>query len=76
MEGWLIKDSSASNKYYFKNYLLSQNSAVKIHSGCGTDSQIDLFWACPEQKYAVWNNSGDHAYLYNQNGELISDYQY
>lgn len=76
MEGWLLKDSSASNKYKFKNFSLNPSSNVVIHSGCGTDSQAELFWQCPEGKYAVWNNAGDHAFLYNDRNELISDYEY
>lgn len=77
MQNWLVKDNSASNKYQFKNFLLNSNQTVKLHSGCGQDSLTDLYWKCPEQKYAVWNNSGgDHAFLYNEKGEMISDYQY
>ncbi len=76
MQGWMIKDSSASNRYKFKNFSLGSSSSMLIHSGCGTDSQTDLYWQCPEGKYAIWNNAGDHAFLYNQAGELISDYEY
>lgn len=73
---WLIKDNSASNSYSFKTFSLSPGSTIKIHSGCGVDNTTDLYWKCPEGKYAVWNNSGDHAYLYNSDGVLVSDYQY
>lgn len=76
LEGWFIKDSSASNRYTFKNFLLDSSSQVIIHSGCGIDSQTELFWKCPEGKYAVWNNAGDHAFLYNNSGDLVSDYEY
>lgn len=76
MNNWLIKDSSASNEYHFKNFTLAANQKVDIYSGCGTDNQNKLYWSCPELKYAVWNNSGDHAYLYNSTGELVSDFGY
>lgn len=76
LTNWLIKDSSASNSYSFKTFSLNSNSFVRIHSGCGIDSQADLYWKCPEGKYAVWNNSGDHAYLYNSEQVLVSDYNY
>jgi micrococcal nuclease len=76
MDNWLLKDSSASNEYHFKNFSLSANATVDLYSGCGQDSQDKLYWSCPELQYAVWNNSGDHAYLYNNSGELVSDYQY
>lgn len=73
---WLIKDNSTSNSYQFKTYALKSGSTVRVHSGCGADSSTDLYWKCPEGKYAVWNNAGDHAYLYNNEGVLVSDYSY
>lgn len=76
MKGWLIKDNSASNGYTFKDFLLGKGKKVQLFSGCGVDSQDKLYWKCPEQKYSVWNNTSDHAYLYNEKGELVSDYQY
>ena len=76
MDKWLIKDSSASNEYRFKNFSLNANSTVDLYSGCGQDSQAKLYWSCPELKYAIWNNTSDHAYLYAGTGELISDFQY
>ncbi|MCL5410515.1 MAG: thermonuclease family protein [Patescibacteria group bacterium] len=76
MKDWLLKDSSASNEYHFKEFTLDAGKSVFIYSGCGQDSKEKLYWECPERKYAVWNNSTDHAFLYNEKGELISDYQY
>lgn len=76
MEGWLLKDSSASNRYKFKNFSLDGGTTVFIYSGCGQDSIDKLYWQCPEGKYAIWNNSGDHGFLYNEEGILKADYQY
>jgi micrococcal nuclease len=76
LNGWLLKDNSASNKYQFKNFNLDANKNVLLYSGCNQDSNEKLYWQCPEGKYAIWNNSGDHAFLYNEKGELTADYQY
>ncbi|MBU2632714.1 thermonuclease family protein, partial [Patescibacteria group bacterium] len=76
MNDWVLRDSSASNRYVFKNFSLKSNKFVKIYSGCGLDSESELYWICPEQKNAVWNNDGDHAFLNNSSGELISDFLY
>jgi len=76
MKGWLLKDSSASNKYEFKDFMLEGSKSVIIYSGCGTDTQDKLYWQCPEGKYAVWNNTGDHAFLYDASGNLVTEYQY
>lgn len=76
LDKWLLKDSSASNKYQFNNFSLDALKNVLLYSGCGQDSSDKIYWKCPEGKYAIWNNSGDHAFLYNEKGELVSDYQY
>lgn len=76
INGWLLKDSSSSNKYLFKDFILEKEKSVFLYSGCGKDSNDKLYWQCPEGKYAVWNNAGDLAFLYNDKGELVSDYSY
>ena len=76
MSNWILKDSSASNKYQFKNFTLNLSQSVNLYSGCGQDIQNKIYWKCPEEKYAIWNNLTDHAYLYDTNGNLVSDYQY
>lgn len=76
LNGYLLKDTSASNKYVFKDFSLNANSLVKLYSGCGQNNSSDLYWQCPQLKYAVWNNSGDEAFLYNEKGELVADYKY
>jgi len=76
MKSWLLKDSSASNKYEFKNFTLEGSKSVIIYSGCDIDTQDKLYWQCPEGKYAVWNNTGDHAFLYDASDNLVTEYQY
>lgn len=76
MDNWLLKDNSSSNRYTFKNFTLNSNSDITIFSGCGQDLGDKLYWQCPERKYAIWNNTSDHAFLYNEKGELVSDYEY
>ena len=76
MKDWLLKDSSAGNKYEFSDYTLESARSVIIYSGCGANTQDKLFWQCPEGKYAIWNNTGDHAFLYDASANLITEYQY
>jgi micrococcal nuclease len=76
MSGWLLKDNSAGNKYQFGNFSLESAKSVIIYSGCGIPTQDKLYWQCPEGKYAVWNNTGDHAFLYDDGGNLITEYKY
>lgn len=76
MDSWLLKDNSASNAYTFKNFIFEAGKSIMLYSGCGNDQADKLYWKCPERKYAIWNNSGDSAFLYNEKGELISNYSY
>lgn len=76
MKGYLVKDSSASNSYTFSDFTLSGSQSVKLHSGCSKNTLADVYWQCPEKTYPVWNNSGDHAYLYDAAGQLISEMGY
>ena len=76
MASWLLRDSSASNKYEFKNFTLDGAKSVIVYSGCGPSAKDKLYWQCPEGKYAVWNNTGDHAFLYDASDNLVSEYQY
>lgn len=76
LSNWLLKDNSASNSYTFKSLTIRPNQTFTLHSGCGTDTAIDIYWACPAQKNSVWNNDGDHAFLYNEKKELVADYSY
>jgi micrococcal nuclease len=38
MKDWLLKDSSASNRYRFKDFTLEPGQNVLLYSGCGVDS--------------------------------------
>ena len=76
LNNWMLKDSSSNNKYIFSNFILNSGKSVKIYSGCGKNNESELYWQCPEGKYAIWNNSGDQAFLYDANGNLVDTYKY
>jgi hypothetical protein len=71
--GWSMNDQYGWT-YQFPAYILEADSTVKIRTGCGDDSQLDLYW-CKDET-AVWNNDGDCVYLLNNEGELITEYCY
>lgn len=76
LAGYLIKDSSAGNSYAFKATIIKAKQRIKLHSGCNVDLPTDVYWQCPERSSMVWNNLGDHAYLYDAGGKLISEMAY
>lgn len=76
LSGYLLKDSSAGNSYLFKNVIVKSSETLRLYSGCGQDLANSLFWQCPERTSGIWNKKGDHAYLYDNTGKLISDLSY
>jgi micrococcal nuclease len=73
MSGWQLKDEYGW-VYQFNTFILNVDTTVKIRSGCGDDSSVDLYWC--KSDTAVWNNDGDCLYLSNDSGELQIEYCY
>jgi micrococcal nuclease len=75
LAGWTIKDESASHRYHFPvGFTLLPGEAVTVHTGCGTDFGLDLYWC--NRGSAVWNNEGDTAFLLDPSGNIIDAYSY
>jgi len=72
LDGYLLKDRTSSNNYFFKNITLNSNNSLTLFSGCGEDTTVNIFWQCPEKRSSVWNNDTDQAYLYDKNGLLTA----
>lgn len=68
MKVWKIKDKSEKHTYIFSNYILKPKSTVNLRSGNGTNTADTLYW---NKHSFIWNNSGDTAYLYNAQRELV-----
>ena len=70
LTGWVLKDTSASHRYSFpRGFVLGVGATVTVRTGCGPDSATDLHW-CNEGS-AVWNNSGDTAFLLDPAGAIV-----
>lgn len=70
LTGWVLKDTSATHRYTFPiGFSLDASASVTIRTGCGADSTTDLHW-CNEGS-AVWNNSGDTAFLLDPSGNIV-----
>ena len=72
MTGWQVHDA-IDTTYIFSAFELPPQGFVKLHTGAGADSSTDLYWG---KTRAVWNNTGDTVYLYDNSGELIDQYAY
>ncbi len=75
LTGWVLKDESASHRYRFPDrFRIDPGAAVLVRTGCGNDTSDELFWCVHGS--AVWNNSGDTAFLLDPSGNTIHHRSY
>jgi micrococcal nuclease len=68
LQNWSIKDE-ATHIYTFGNTELNPHEDLKLYTGAGQNSEINLYW---NSKDPIWNNDGDTAFLFDANGDLIA----
>lgn len=73
LEGYSLKDA-ANHIYTFPAFTLQPGTTVRLYSGQGQDDASSLYWGLVGE--AVWNNSGDSAFLRDSEGNLVDDYTY
>ncbi|MGH8936728.1 MAG: lamin tail domain-containing protein [Acidimicrobiia bacterium] len=75
LTGWMLRDESASHRYAFPDGLpLLAGASLTVFTGCGADSPSELYWCV--QGSAVWNNSGDTAFLVDPSGNIVDRWSY
>jgi hypothetical protein len=72
MTGWMLSDI-ANHVFTFPSFTLAPGATVRVWTKAGTDTTTDLYWG---RGSAVWNNTGDCAYLRDGDGGLVSEYCY
>ena len=69
--GWTLKDTSASHRLRFpEGTRLGPDGRLVVYSSCGSAEPGRIFWC--KKGSAVWNNSGDTAFLLGPKGNLVS----
>ena len=72
--GWVLRDESTQWRFVFPpGFTIPPQAGVVIHSGCGEDSEEDLFWCATDP---VWNNGGDTALLLDAGGNVVDRWTY
>jgi PKD repeat protein len=66
---WSLKNQDSSIKFVFPHFLLNGGSSVLVFAGNGIDSNTALY---THNMFDAWNTNGDTAYLYDSQGNLIS----
>ncbi len=75
LAGWSLKDESSSHRFVFPSgVMLGAGSSVRIYSGCGSPTETELYWC--ESGSAIWNNSGDTAFLLDPVGNTVATLAY
>lgn len=72
MTGWTLRDD-ANHVFTFPTFTLNPSAFVRVWVKSGTNTATDLYWG---RSQAVWNNTGDCAYLRNSGGTPIDTYCY
>jgi endonuclease YncB( thermonuclease family) len=73
MAGYTLKDE-ANHIYEFGYFTLKPGKTVRLYTGNGQNTSTKLYWGLGDD--AVWNNSGDTAYLRDPDGSLVDLYTY
>ncbi len=75
MTGWMLEDESTTRRYHFSDgFTLAASGQVQVFTGCGTNTSIRLYWCSTE--FAVWNNTGDTAFLLDPGGNVVDSWSY
>lgn len=75
LSGWRIKDESASHRYTFPGgTTVAPGASLRLHTGCGEDTATERYWC--NTASAVWNNSGDTAFLLDPDGRTVATSSY
>lgn len=75
LSGWTLKDESATHRFAFPAlFSLAGGEFATIRTGCGENFGTELFWC--NQGSAVWNNTGDTAFLLDPNGNVHDTFGY
>lgn len=74
LTGWGMTEESASHRYSFPDgFELAAGASVRVLTGCGSDGGERLHWC---SNSALWNNSGDTAFLLDPYSNIIETYRY
>lgn len=72
LQYWRLEDD-ANHDYTFPDVTLQPGDTVRVYTGSGSNTDSELYW---ESSRAIWNDGGDVVYLYNDDSELIVEFEY
>jgi phosphatidylserine/phosphatidylglycerophosphate/cardiolipin synthase-like enzyme len=72
MTNWTLRDE-ADHVFTFPTFTLSPGATVQVWTKSGANTATDLYWGSGS---AIWNNTGDCAYLRDSGGTAVDTYCY
>jgi competence protein ComEC len=72
LQGWTLRDA-ASHIYTFPNYVMQSGQVCRVYTNQNHPEWCGFSYGSGS---AIWNNTGDTAYLRDGNGTLIDTYTY
>lgn len=70
LDDWELADESASHRYRFEDVVIPAGETLIVFTGCGRDRDLRRYWCSTGS--AVWNNSGDTAFLRDPSGNNVA----
>lgn len=75
MSNWTVKDE-ATHIFTFPSFYFAPQATITLYSGSGTNTTDKFYWNRTDERYAIWNNTGDTIYLRDDSGDLVLEYSY
>lgn len=69
LDNWKIEDKGSKHTYTFPSCTLGSKASVTLYTGEGMDTATEIYWGSGSP---IWNNDGDTAYLYDDNGKQVA----
>lgn len=66
--GWRIEDDAGHVFEFPLDFSLEPGASVTVRSGSGEDGESELYWG---SERAIWDNTGDSVFLYDDAGSLV-----
>jgi len=73
VSGWTLSNERGTAYEFPEGFSLAPGAQVSIHSGCGQDSNTDLYWC---SRHPLWDDSGGVASLSMPDGTQVIAFAY
>ena len=71
--GWRLNAGDPGQNFYFPNFTLNPGQSCRVYTNEIHPEHCGFSFG---RGSAIWSNSGDCGYLYDDGGALVSDYCY